>query len=215
MEVVADGREALAAARSRRPDVIVTDVMMPELDGFGLLRELRADASLSTVPVILLSARAGEDARIEGLAASADDYLVKPFSARDLLARVDAQVVKGRVRAIEQRHAQRMAQLFAHAPVAIAVVSGPMHVYELTNPPYQELVGGRHVVGQAMAEARPAFADQAVVATLDHVRTSGEPFVGQSGCVVLFRGNDRGPRSVISTTSINRCSLTQATSRPS
>lgn len=190
VEVVADGRQALAAARARRPDVIVTDVMMPDLDGFGVLRELRADAALRTVPVILLSARAGEDARIEALAASADDYLVKPFSARDLLARVDAQIVKGRVRAIEQRHVQRMARLFAHAPVAIAVVSGPRHVYELTNPPYRELVGGRHVVGHAIGDARPAFADQDVAATLDRVRASGEPFVGQSRCLVR-RGHDR------------------------
>ena len=68
--------------------------MMPELDGFGLLRELRADPDLQAIPVIMLSARAGEEARLEGLAASADDYLVKPFSARDLLARVEAQLVK-------------------------------------------------------------------------------------------------------------------------
>ena len=72
------------------------DVMMPELDGFGLLKELRADPELAAVPVVMLSARAGEEARLEGLAASADDYLVKPFSARDLLARVDAQLLKSR-----------------------------------------------------------------------------------------------------------------------
>ena len=95
VETVSNGREALEAARVRRPDVIVTDVMMPELDGFGLLRELRADPSLQTIPVIMLSARAGEEARIEGLAASADDYLVKPFSARDLLARVDVAAREG------------------------------------------------------------------------------------------------------------------------
>ena len=98
VEAVGNGRQALAAARARRPDVIVSDVMMPELDGFGLLKALRADPELETIPVVLLSARAGEEARLEGLAASADDYLVKPFSARDLLARVDAQLHRSRAR---------------------------------------------------------------------------------------------------------------------
>src|SRR5258707_5589172 len=62
--------------------------MMPGLDGFGLLRELRANRSTHTIPMILLSARAGEESAVEGLQAGADDYLVKPFSARELLARV-------------------------------------------------------------------------------------------------------------------------------
>ncbi|MBA2301641.1 MAG: response regulator [Acidobacteria bacterium] len=124
VQAVTNGREALDAARAQRPDVIVTDVMMPELDGFGLLREIRADPELNSVPVIMLSARAGEEARLEGLAATADDYVVKPFSARDLLARVDAQVVKARLRAVELHHARRVANLFSNAPVAIAVLRG-------------------------------------------------------------------------------------------
>ncbi|RZT36668.1 response regulator [Cupriavidus agavae] len=84
----ADGEEALVLARAQRPDLIVSDVMMPRLDGFGLLREVRADAGLRQTPVLLLSARAGEEARVDGLASGADDYLVKPFSARELVARV-------------------------------------------------------------------------------------------------------------------------------
>ena len=90
VEVVEDGVAALEAARARPPDLIISDVMMPKLDGFGLIRELRADPSLETVPVMILSARAGEEARLEGLSRGADDYLVKPFSARDLLGRVAA-----------------------------------------------------------------------------------------------------------------------------
>jgi signal transduction histidine kinase len=87
-----DGAAALEAVRSKRPDLVLCDVMMPRLDGFGLLAALRADESLRGMPVILLSARAGEEARIEGLDAGADDYLVKPFSARELLARVGAML---------------------------------------------------------------------------------------------------------------------------
>ena len=71
---------------------------MPALDGFGLLREVRSDAELSAVPVVLLSARAGEEARVEGWGAGADDYLVKPFSARELLARVESHMNLTRVR---------------------------------------------------------------------------------------------------------------------
>ena len=85
---VADGLAALDVVRSQRPDLILTDVMMPRLDGFGLLKALRADTQTASIPIILLSARAGEEATIEGFDAGADDYLVKPFSARELLARI-------------------------------------------------------------------------------------------------------------------------------
>ncbi|HTM44632.1 MAG TPA: response regulator, partial [Polyangiaceae bacterium] len=87
-----DGLAGLKAAREQKPNVILSDVMMPGMDGFALLKELRADPALTGIPVILLSARAGEEATIEGLQAGADDYLVKPFSARELLARVNTQV---------------------------------------------------------------------------------------------------------------------------
>jgi PAS domain S-box-containing protein len=98
VQQTADGKAALAAARERLPDLVLADVMMPELDGFGLLAELRADPRTRTVPVVLLSARAGEESRLEGLAAGADDYLVKPFNARELLARTRAHLEMARVR---------------------------------------------------------------------------------------------------------------------
>ncbi|HEX4003976.1 MAG TPA: ATP-binding protein [Candidatus Acidoferrales bacterium] len=87
-----DGKAALAAIRDEIPDLILTDVMMPQLDGFGLLHELRADPRTKTIPVILLSARAGEESRVEGMEHGADDYLIKPFSARELLARVQGHL---------------------------------------------------------------------------------------------------------------------------
>ncbi|WP_375760299.1 ATP-binding protein [Corallococcus exercitus] len=83
-----DGQAALEAARAHAPDLVLTDVMMPRLGGFGLLRALRELPSTRAVPVVMLSARAGEEAAVEGLEAGADDYLVKPFSARELVARV-------------------------------------------------------------------------------------------------------------------------------
>jgi signal transduction histidine kinase len=111
VDTAVDGEAALAVVREHRPDVIVTDVMMPNLDGFGLIARLRADEATSDIPVIVLSARAGEESRIEGLHAGADDYLVKPFSARELVARVQVHLTLAHLRskllerAVEARRA--------------------------------------------------------------------------------------------------------------
>ena len=108
VEAVGDGEAALAAARERRFDLVLSDVMMPKLDGFGLLHALRSDDATRTTPVILLSARAGEESRVEGMGAGADDYLVKPFSARELLARVESHVKLQRER---KRSEEKLEQL--------------------------------------------------------------------------------------------------------
>ena len=116
LEAVSDGEAALARAREQRPDLILSDIMMPRLDGFGLLAAVRKEESLRNVPVILLSARAGEESRIEGLQAGADDYLIKPFSARELLARVRSHLALAQVRqeAVDLDHKLRLeAQLLA------------------------------------------------------------------------------------------------------
>lgn len=99
LEIVADGNAALAAVARRKPDLVLTDVMLPGLDGLQLLKMLRGDPDTSTIPVIMLSARAGEESRIEGLSTGADDYLIKPFSARELLARIEAQLKMAHYRA--------------------------------------------------------------------------------------------------------------------
>jgi signal transduction histidine kinase len=97
-----DGQDALEKMLAHRPDLLLTDVMMPRLDGFSLLKMIRETPEIQHVPVILLSAQAGEEAKIEGLEAGADDYLVKPFGARELLARVDSniRIAKDRVAAM-------------------------------------------------------------------------------------------------------------------
>ena len=98
IEAVGDGEAALAAVRREPPDLVISDVMMPGLDGFELLSALRADPGTRLVPLLLLSARAGEEARIQALAAGADDYLVKPFAARELVARAEGILALARVR---------------------------------------------------------------------------------------------------------------------
>ena len=168
-----NGEEALAMARAQLPDLVLSDVMMPRLDGFGLLRALREDPSNRTVPVILLSARAGEEAKIEGVAAGADDYLVKPFVARELLARVGTHVALRRERLRSQ---ERLAQIFSQAPVGIVVVRGRDMVVELANPVYQALLGKTDLVGRPLAEIVPELG-QHVWDALHSVLDTGQPFV--------------------------------------
>jgi len=109
--VAMDGYEALAAARMRPPGLILSDIMMPALDGFGLLNAVRADQGLREVPVLLMSARAGEESRVDGLSAGADDYLTKPFSARELLARVASNLQMYRLRQETARKIQEDARV--------------------------------------------------------------------------------------------------------
>ncbi len=104
VEAVDNGQEALEAVRRQRPDLLVADVMMPGLDGLELTRALRADPLTTGLPIILLSARTGEEATSEGLAVGANDYIVKPFSARELVARVRVQLEIARSQASERAH---------------------------------------------------------------------------------------------------------------
>lgn len=115
VETVADGMAALSAIQDHPPDLVLTDVMMPGMDGVELLRALRSNPQTGGIPIILLSARAGEEARLEGLAAGADDYLTKPFSARELLARVEATLKLSKLRqeALQQEQMLRAESVFA------------------------------------------------------------------------------------------------------
>jgi DNA-binding response OmpR family regulator len=117
---VANGEAALASALANPPDLVLADIMMPRLDGFGLLHALRADPRTRSIPVILLSARAGEESRVEGLEAGADDYLIKPFSARELLARVRARLEIDRLyrQSLEREHQLRLMAEDAEAKLA-------------------------------------------------------------------------------------------------
>ncbi|MBN3963332.1 ATP-binding protein [Nostoc sp. NMS8] len=151
VESVPDGLAALDSARGRVPDLILTDVMMPGLDGFGLLQALRADPQTQKVPIILLSARAGEEARVEGLEAGADDYLIKPFSARELLARVEAALKMARLRqeAMEREQGLRIEAEVAkeHLETVLAGIQDQFFVldrewrYTFVNDRLAEVVG--------------------------------------------------------------------------
>jgi PAS domain S-box-containing protein len=152
VEAVPDGRAALAATRREPPDLLLSDVMMPDFDGFALLRAIRADPVTVTVPFLLLSARAGEEARVEGLDAGADDYLVKPFTARELLARIGANIALTRMRreAAEREqelHRQieeildRISDAFYAVDRELRLVYANRRLEELVRRPRNELVG--------------------------------------------------------------------------
>ena len=187
---VSDGVAALAAVRKRRPDLVLTDVMMPGLDGFGLVAALRADARTRSIPVVMLSARAGEEARIEGLQAGADDYLVKPFSARELIARVRTHLELARLRRAIELQNETLNDLFAQAPAAVCVMEGPEHVYRLANPPYREVVGDRELLGKSIREALPELAGQGIYELLDRAFATGERVV-RPEILIKLRRNGR------------------------
>ena len=157
-----DGQAAMDVARERRPDLVLSDVMMPRLDGFGLVREIRADTYLNTVPIILLSARAGEESRVEGLEQGADDYLIKPFSARELLARVAAHLDMARLRkeASEQirQSEEHYRELFESSVDGIIVTDLAGNILKV-NPTYEKILGYsmeelRHLSYQQLTPAK-------------------------------------------------------------
>jgi PAS domain S-box-containing protein len=148
VEAVADGAAALAAVQQQPPELVLADVMMPRLDGFGLLRALRGDERTRTIPVILLSARAGEEARVEGMQAGADDYLIKPFATRELLARVESHVRMARARRESEQAARESEERFrtySNAAPAILWVSNPDTRLEFISRGWQEYTGQSEV----------------------------------------------------------------------
>lgn len=186
VDVVADGHAALQAARAQPPDVILSDVMMPILDGFGLLRELKANPATASIPVILLSARAGEEATLEGLAAGASDYMVKPFSARELAARVEGAIRTARV----QRDVDRQR---AHLEAVLAALVEGVIFHDATgtalycNAASERLLGlsEAQLAGRTSTDARwvAIFEDGTPVPGDEHAPSvalrTGKPVVGQ------------------------------------
>jgi DNA-binding response OmpR family regulator len=130
--------------RAQPPDLLLTDVMMPKLDGFGLVSALRSDKALRDIPIVLLSARAGEEARIEGLDAGGDDYLTKPFSARELTARIGALLERGHMRRQSEqalrRRTAKFETLLHEAPLGVYVVDADFRIRDV-NPAALSLFG--------------------------------------------------------------------------
>lgn len=169
-----NGVSALEQIRLRTPDLVLTDVMMPEMDGFGLLNALRQDPATALIPIIMLSARAGEEARIEGVEAGADDYLTKPFAARELIARVDAQLKMARLRleAAEQKAAlteeisrarQFAGEALEHIPIAFCTMDTEYRLTYMNSAAAH--LGARHgksLIGATLWDLYPEIVGTAV-----------------------------------------------------
>ena len=209
VRAVTNGEEALAASRQLHPDLILSDIMMPGLDGFGVLQAIKQDPQTSAIPVILLSARAGEESRVEGLQAGADDYLVKPFTARELMARVEAHLrmaqtrrqvgeLKERLREESEEEQRRIHKLLEMAPAAIAMLRGPEHRWSYVNPAYLAAIGRsrmEELLGKPIRETLPEVEGQGYFELLDRVYQTGEALSGTESKVRLNRGPGGQPES--------------------
>ncbi len=196
VETVSNGAEALAAIHRRKPDLVLSDVMMPVMDGMSLVSALREDPNTASLPVILLSARAGEEAQVDGLDMGADDYLIKPFSARELIARVSAALKVARMRetseAAIREERTRLLEVLHQAPAFFALLQGPDHIISLVNPLYMQLINNRDVIGQPVRIALPDAAEQGYIEILDKV-FEGEPYVGIGSRYDVFAGKGVPP----------------------
>ncbi|MGA7122515.1 MAG: ATP-binding protein, partial [Polyangiaceae bacterium] len=176
VEAVGDGSLALASIRRCPPDLILSDVMMPGLDGFGLLRAVRGDAALAAIPFVLLSARAGEEATAEGLSQGADDYIVKPFTARALLVRIAARLAATKLARDADDQRRRLYRHFLQAPFPIAVLHGKELVLEVANEGFLGAWGkGPEALGRPIRQALPEIEGQPFPDLLDRVYRTGEP----------------------------------------
>ena len=181
VEAVANGLEALEAIRRHPPHVVLSDVMMGAVDGFALLQALRADPQTRHIPVVLLSARAGEEATLEGLSAGADDYLVKPFTARDLLARLEAQLLRAREREAMRDRAAIIESLINNAPLGVYLVDQDFRVAQV-NPVAAPVFGdipdlvGRDVDDVIHRLWHKEYADE-IVRLFRHTLQTGESHV--------------------------------------
>ncbi|HEY8733744.1 MAG TPA: ATP-binding protein, partial [Puia sp.] len=165
-----DGEDAFNKVLKFRPELVIADIMMPRLDGFELLKKHRLHPDIRNIPVIFLSARAGEEAKVEGLRAGADDYLTKPFSAKELIVRISNHININRVRRETER---QFFLLFQQAPALINVMKGPLHRFEFYHPKNKEFLGLPDFSGMTVREAFPNLEGQGIFEMLDDVYRNG------------------------------------------
>ncbi|HEY2722530.1 MAG TPA: ATP-binding protein, partial [Chitinophagaceae bacterium] len=174
VETANNGIEALKKINKQAPSLVLSDTMMPLMDGIELVKIIKAETKWNHTPVILLSARAGEESKIEGYETGADDYLVKPFSARELMTRVKAQINLARKRKSTEDH---LRNLFVQAPAIIHIFRGPEHIFEFFHPAALSLTGGKDLTGMKVREALPYHEETEHLKLLDEVYNTGKTIV--------------------------------------
>lgn len=171
-----NGKEALKKLLQEKPSLVISDVMMPVMDGFELLSQIRKHPDIKNTPVIFLSARAGEESTVEGLDAGADDYLVKPFSSRELLAKVSSHI---RISQSRQKNEAYLRSLFNLAPVAITILRGEDFFVEMANDYYLSIIEqDKSFIGRPIFDSLPELKDQGIPEMLSGVLSTGKPYVG-------------------------------------
>lgn len=181
-----NGGEALEAIQKCRPHLVVSDVMMPVMNGKELVQMVRRNPDTERLPFILLSARAGDEARVDGLEAGADDYMVKPFSGRELITKIRSQINIAKAR----DHADELIrQLFTNAPIAICILKGPDYIVELANRHILEIWGrdAGQVLNKRLLDALPELKGQGFEKLLHDVLTTGKRYVSQERAFELIR----------------------------
>lgn len=176
ISMAVNGADALQKVYDLQPDLVLSDIMMPVMNGKEMLQVLRQSPATLRLPVIFLSARAGEESRIDGLEAGADDYLVKPFSAAELLTKIRAQIKIAKTR----NHAeQQLRELLTEAPVAIAIYRTPLHIVEFANMRMLQYWGKttQEAFGRPILEIAPGLAKQGFGSIMDQVYKTGERFI--------------------------------------
>lgn len=184
-----NGAEALQKIEAHRPALVVSDIMMPVVDGVELLKTIKQTPQTAALPVILVSARAGEEARIEGFETGADDYLVKPFSAKELLARVSSQISLAKKRS---EALQSVYRLFDGVPFAVAALKGPSLLIEYINQYNLDIwqCKKEEVLGKPLFDARPDMYRSAGPIHADVYRT-GHRFEAKEVCIeMLVKGKE-------------------------
>ncbi|ALM48180.1 hypothetical protein AMR72_04275 [Flavobacterium psychrophilum] len=180
-----NGQEALDTIRQIKPSLIVSDVMMPVMDGIELLKEIKQDEDIAHIPVILLTARAGEESRIEGYETGADDYLVKPFSAKEILARIRSQI---KITKARERASKQIKNLFMQAPVAICILRGENFIVEMANENILELWAkpASLMLNKPLLEGLPEAGEQGYGKLLEKVFKTGIPYIDEESPFYSF-----------------------------
>ncbi len=182
-----NGMDALHKIKENTPALVLSNITMPVMDGIGLLKEIKSNKATANIPVILLTTQAEEESSVEDWQAGADDYIVKPFSAKELVSRVKVQIKMVKLRTELEGNAQR---LFIEAPVLICMFRGPKHVYELANKMYLQFIENRDVLGKPVRTAFPELEGTGIYELLDGVYSTGEPFFANEMLVKLDKGNE-------------------------
>jgi PAS domain S-box-containing protein len=185
---VAHGKEALEHIAAHPPQLVVSDIMMPVMDGIELLHAIKSNPATAAIPVILLSARAGEEARIEGYDTGADDYLVKPFAAKELQARVRAQLRLAQKQRLAETH---IYNLFVQAPVAIGIFLGPEFIIDMANDKILEYWGRtfEEVIHRPVFDVLPELQEQGFRMLLQQVYETGVRYVSEGTLLTINRHN--------------------------